>query len=195
MNKKVKADHIIKKIAVVIGFCLFATAVFLPFMLQWSIKQAEKEMKESVRLIRMLIPEVQNAVPEDRWDNSMAQLSLNNKDYIGLLEFPLFNSVLPVCAERENILKSPYRFQGNIYDKTIQIGGTSQKGQYDFYRDISVGDSVYYTDMEGYRYSYAVTDICYEKKADKTTLNRKEAALTLFIKNIYAFEYIIIYCN
>ena len=77
----------------------------------------------------------------------------------------------------------------------MQIGGTSQKGQYDFYRDISVGDRVFFTDMEGNRFSYTVTDIRYEKNAAVSTLQRKEASLTLFIKNVYAFEYVVIYCN
>ena len=77
----------------------------------------------------------------------------------------------------------------------MQIGGTSQKGQYDFYRDISVWDSVFFTDMEGNRFSYTVTDIRYEKNADQSTLQRKDASLTLFVKNVYAFEYILIYCD
>jgi hypothetical protein len=77
----------------------------------------------------------------------------------------------------------------------MQLGGTSQKGQYDFYRDISVGDSVLFTDMEGNRYGYTVTDLRYEKHADQTALLRKESAMTLFVKNIYAFEYIVIFCD
>ena len=58
-----------------------------------------------------------------------------------------------------------------------------------------MGDSVFFTDMEGNRFEYAVTDIRYENTADQTTLNRKDSALTLFIKNVYAFEYIIISCD
>ena len=77
----------------------------------------------------------------------------------------------------------------------MQIGCTSQKGQYDFYRDISVGDSVFFTDMEGNRFSYTVSDIRYEKNAEQSTLQKNDADLTLFIKNVYAFEYIVIYCN
>ena len=71
----------------------------------------------------------------------------------------------------------------------------SQKGQYDFYRDISVGDSAFFTDMEGNRFSYTVTDIRYEKNAAQSTLQCKDTSLTLFVKNVYAFEYVIIYCD
>ena len=56
-------------------------------------------------------------------------------------------------------------------------------------------DDVTFTDMEGNRFSYSVTDIRYEKKADQSTLLRKDGSLTLFIKNVYAFEYILIYCD
>ena len=87
------------------------------------------------------------------------------------------------------------RYNGSIYDSTLQIGATSQKGQYDFYREISVGDTVIFTDVEGNRYTYTVTNLQYESHADQNTLNREKSALTLFIKNVYDFEYLIISCD
>ena len=77
----------------------------------------------------------------------------------------------------------------------VQIGATSQKGQYDFYREISVGDTVIFTDVEGNQYTYTVTNLQYEKHADQITLDREESSLTLFIKNVYGFEYLIISCD
>ena len=67
--------------------------------------------------------------------------------------------------------------------------------QYNFYRDISVGDDVFFTDMTGNRYAYKVSDLRYEKHADETAFGRKDAPLTLFVKNEYAFEYIIVFCD
>ena len=49
--------------------------------------------------------------------------------------------------------------------------------------------------MEGNRYSYTITDLRYEQHADQAALRQKDAALTLFIKNVYAFDYLILYCN
>lgn len=58
-----------------------------------------------------------------------------------------------------------------------------------------MGDTLFYTDMEGNRFSYAVTGIRHAQHADQSTLRQSDADLTLFIQNIYAFEYILIFCS
>lgn len=185
----------IRKILTIIGSCLFVASIILLVVWQWNIHTSEKKTNEYVSVIQELIPEPQGAVLEERSDNMMATLSVDGTDFVGLLELPEYETILPVCADWGKISKYPCRFRGSVYDRTMQIGGTSQKGQYDFYRDISVGDSVLFTDMEGNCFSYKVSDIRYEKHADQSALQRKEAAMTLFVKNVYAFEYIIISCD
>lgn len=190
-----KNKNIIRKTLIVLGSCLLLASLVLLLVWQWGIHSAEQKAAAYVTAIRERIPEPQGAVPEERRDNAMATLSIDGTDFIGFLELPQYQSVLPVGADWGNSAKYPCRLRGSIYDRTMQIGATSQKGQYDFYRDISVGDAVFFTDMEGNRYSYAVTDIRYEKSADQSALQRGEPSLTLFIKNIYDFEYIVIYCD
>ncbi|MBQ2426207.1 MAG: hypothetical protein II263_06865 [Lachnospiraceae bacterium] len=185
----------VRRICVIVGSCLVIMAMLLPFFWQWKIRASERNMEYCVDTIRALIPEPQDAVLEERRDNAMPALSIDGTDYIGILEIPRYESALPVCGNWGEVSKHPSRLGGSVYDGTLQIGGTSQKGQYDFFREISVEEAVYFTDMEGNRYAYAVTDIHNEKHADQAALQREEAAMTLFIKNIYAFEYVVIHCN
>jgi sortase A len=183
------------RICVAAGICMLVAAVGVLILWQWSIRTSETRSASYVQTLRALIPEPQGAVPEPRRDNTMPVLSLEGTDFVGILEIPRYGSALPVGAEWGKPGKYPCRLSGSVYDSTLQIGGTSQRGQYDFYREISVGDSLFFTDMEGNRYGYTVTDLRYEKHADQTALQRKESAMTLFVKNIYAFEYVVIFCD
>ena len=183
------------QLCVLMGICLLVVAALVLILWQWSIHKSQQEATKYVQIIHTSIPEPQGAPLEERRDNTMSVLSINGKDFVGILEMPQFGSVLPVCADWGEVSKYPCRLDGSIYARTMQIGGTSQKGQYDFYREISVGDTVIFTDVEGNRYTYTVTNLQYESHANQTTLNREESALTLFIKNVYAFEYLIVFCD
>lgn len=184
-----------QNICLLSGAVMMAAALVTLLFWQWNIHASAKAAKEYVHTLRTLIPEPQGAVPEARRDNSMPVLSLEGEDYIGILEFPAFGSALPVGAHWGNSSRYPCRFSGSVYDRSIRIGATTQAGQYDFYREISVGDTLYFTDMTGNRYSYVVADIRYTRHASEEIPDSRKSDLTLFIQNVYAFEYIQIYCN
>ena len=184
-----------QRICLLLGIGLLLLAGFLMIFWQWEIRSSAQKAETCVQAIRNGIAEPQSAVPEARRDNTMPVLSVDGTDFVGILEMPRYGSSLPVCAEWGRITRYPSRFHGSIYDGTLQIGATTQTGQYDFYREISVGDTVCFTDMEGNRYTFVVTDLRYEKHADQTALQREAAALTLFIKNVYSFEYLIVFCD
>ena len=185
----------IQKYCVLFGAILLAWAIILLFVWQWNIHASEKRAKEYVDLLTELIPEPQNAVPEERRNNTMSTLSVKGTDFVGIIELPGYGSALPVCANWGKTSKFPCRFDGSIYDGTLKIGATSQKGQYDFFRELSLSDTVLFTDMEGNLFTFVITSLKYEKHADQDTLQKEESALTLFIKNEYAFDYLIIYCD
>lgn len=185
----------IQKICIIAGSFLLVLAIVTLALWRWNMRTSEKQMLYYVSTLQELLPEPQNAIPEERRDNEMAVLSVDGMDFVGIVELPRYNSTLPVCAQWGKVSKYPCRFGGSIYDGTMQIGATTQKGQYDFYRALSLGDTVLYTDVEGNRYTYKVTSLRYEKHIDQTALQQKDAALTLFIKNIYSFEYLIVFCD
>jgi hypothetical protein len=185
----------IQKICIIVGVCLIIAAAVTLALWRWNIHNSEKQVQYYVNTLRSLIPEPQAAVPEERRNNTMSVLSVDGIDFVGLLELPRYESVLPVCADWGKTSRYPCHFTGSIYDGTMQLGATTQKGQYDFYRELSVGDTIHYTDVEGNRYTFTITSLCSEKHADQAALQRKEAALTLFIKNIYSFEYLVAFCD
>ena len=185
----------VRRICLWAGICLLAVAAVVMTLWYSGMEISQQKAAGYVQMIRTLIPEPQGAVVEERRDNTMSVLSVDGTNFVGILEMAGFDSALPVCADWGAVSQYPCRLGGSVYDRTIQIGATTQKGQYDFYREISVGDAVYFTDMEGNRFAYQITDIRYEQHADQNALTQKDAALTLFIKNIYAFEYVILFCN
>ena len=185
----------IRKLCLVVGVVVLAGGLILLAVWQWNIKRSMEKSQEYVQTLCSLLPHPQPAAPEERRDNTMPVLSVKGTDFVGIIEMPQYESILPICANWGKTSMYPCRFYGSIYDGTLQIGATSQQGQYVFYREISVGDNVFFTDMEGNRYALEITDLRYEKHADQTTLQREDAVLTLFIKNLYASEYLIVYCN
>ena len=185
----------LQKICLAVGIGLLVVAAVALIAWQWGIHSAAKKAEHYVQTIRTLTPQPQSAVPEERLNNTMPMLSVDGTDFVGIVEMPKYGSALPVGGNWGKVSKYPCRFDGSAYDRTLQIGATTQKGQYDFYREISVGDAVYFTDMEGNRFSYQVADIRYEKHADQAALQQQDSALTLFIKNVYATEYIVVFCD
>lgn len=187
--------NLFRKILLAAGICLILAAAVLLISFFTTVTVYEKKAKETLSLLQNTIPNPQGAVLEERSDNTLATLSIDKTDFIGFLELPDHGSALPVCAGWGKITRYPSLFSGSIYNGSIKIGGSSQKGQYDFYREISQGDKIFFTDTQGNRYGYTVSDIQYEKTADEKTLNQKDADLVLFIKNQFAFEYIILFCQ
>ena len=192
---KKRISHVIGRVSVILGICLLLTAIALLVFWNLNIETSVKRAESIVSIVRASTPSPQSSLLETRRDNSMSALSVDGTDFVGIIEMPRYGSVLPICADWGNTSKYPCRFSGSIYDSTMQIGATTQKGQYDFYRELSVGDEVFYTDMEGNRYSYEVKGLRYEKHADQSALHREESSLVLFIKNVYSFEYLIVFCD
>ena len=180
---------------IIAGVCLLLITTVVLAAWQWNIHTATKKSQEYVASLRSAMPESQSALLEQRSDSAMPALFMDGTDFIGILELPGVNCALPVSADWGQSSKFPCRFSGSLYDGSLQLGSTTQAGQFDFYRQLSVGDSLFFTDMTGGRYGYAIADICYRQHADSETLNSKAADLTIFIKNIYGFDYIILFCN
>ncbi len=184
-----------RKLVLATGCALVVCSLVLLAWRQISVCYAAKKSDGYVEILNEILPESRFAVLEQKSDNAMPVLSVNGTDIVGLVEFPERGRTLPVRAEWSSRLFLPSRYTGSVYDGSLVVGATTQKGQMDFYCEIEVGDVVWFTDMTGDRYAYEVADILYRKHADNETLTADGAEFVLFAKNVYAFEYIVIRCT
>lgn len=155
----------------------------------------QEKMQQQTETILSLIPEPKASVLTYQPDTDMPALTLDKTDFISILEFPKQNRKFPINAKWEKTYATPCRYAGSIYDGSLVIGGTNQNGQFDFIKTVCVNDKVLCTNMTGTQYSYTITDITYRKHADNDTIYESNDDLIIFVKNMYAFEYIFIRCN
>lgn len=185
----------LKFLSLTVGIALIFFSFFLLIYNYFKTQDRAAMGTEYVNLIQDIIPEPYSAVIEPRSDNKMPSLSIDNENFVAIIDFPANSRAFPVITNSDKSNVFPRLYSGSIYDSTIIIAASNKKGCIDFAQEISVGDTVLLTDMTGGKYSYQVADIKYRKKAGDTTLNAIEDDLTIFIKNCYSFEFIILYCN
>lgn len=193
MNKSPKISLI--SICFILGCILITGAVALLIWWQVSAGIYASRIDDYLEKLTSLMPPLQSAVPEERTDSRMRSLKVDGNDFIGILEFEEAGCSFPVGRDWGKSAQFPCRYYGSIYDSSLVVGATNQSGQITFVKELSVGDTIYFADMTGNRYRYSITDIIYRDHADNEELITDAVDLSLFIKNIYSFEYIIIKCN
>jgi len=192
-----KKKKILKNALMVLGSVLILISAFLALYLPLTQSMNAKKSKEIYSDLKNLMPEVQNGSFDDRVNVSMSALELNGENFIGIIEIPLYETYLPVAMEwdKKSISKYPHKFTGSIYDGSIIIGGSGNKGQFDFMKNITETDSVYFTDVTGMCYSYKVSKIEVVDSVTSEGLSSKDADLVLFAKDTFGSKYTVVSCK
>lgn len=185
-----------RNIPLMLGIVLLVGAMGLVLFSQVQGDLASRRAQSLVTEIEALLPEKTKGIPEDRADRSMPVLQVEGMDFSGILEVPAFGVALPIYSQWDTgkLSSFPCRYFGNVYDGSLIVGGSDRKGQFDFCGRIDIGNAVVVTDMTGAQYIYTVHTVERSKKADADTLVAEGNSLTLFMKDAYAMEYIIVRC-
>jgi len=159
-------------------------------------KRAASKAIEIVEKIEVLLPSRVEGSEEDYINIQMPVLQIDGHNFSGLLEVPSFGVTLPVYDAWEDsmIRKFPCRFSGSVYDGSMVVGGADQTGQFDFCSKLDLGAYIQMTDMTGARFDYMVTKIERSKKADAESLIMDKVDLTLFVRDRYSLDYIVVRC-
>lgn len=134
-------------------------------------QQAEAEKTSLQVLTRLEMPAVhpeqemaeQPSVPDFQRNPHMELPSRNidGTDYVGTLEVPALSLELPVAGTTtgENLQKAPCRYSGSPYTEDLTLGAHNYDAHFGRLRQLSYGEEIRFTDLEGNAFSYRVADI------------------------------------
>lgn len=144
-----------------------------------------------------VIPSRKAGLKEDRVNSTMASLSYDGHDYVGLIEIDAYSTKLPVLSAWDNDLLGsvPCLYMGNPHSGTTVIGGSDRKGQFDFIDSIDEGTEITLTNVKGEVFRYQVTVVRHSDDISASILRNGEYDFTIFAKSGKINKYVIVRCN
>ncbi len=175
-----KKSALIRKLCLAVGICMLLGALTALLYWQWNVRYSQAQAAHYVQILEEWIPMPQNALLEPRLDNTMATLSIDGVDFVGMIEMPRYHSVLPVCGSWGSAGKYPCRFSGSVKGKNLVIMAHNYTSHFGGVGRLSAGDQVIFTDMDGTVWNYTVVakDILEPEAVEEMTAG--EYDLTLF---------------
>ena len=121
---------------------------------------------------QQLVPEPQVVVPT---------ITLDDRDYIGVLDIPALGRTLPVQGEwSDALLKySPCLYKGDLYDGII-IAGHNYRSHFAGLSKLQAGDKITFTDVDGNVWNYTVAGTETIQGYDVAKMEDGDWDLTLF---------------
>ena len=185
------------KLLILLGLLLILGSIGAFVTARILANRAGTEARDTVSRLRELLPEKRPGMQDRYTDMQMPVLQLDGRDLVAIVEIPGFGTELPVRNSWNpgTLHNSPCRYWGTCYDGSLIIGGSSQPGQFDCFGQLQPGATVRLTDMTGAVFTYTVTRIDRAASAAPEKLTGGEAQLTLFTRDPYTLDYILVRCS
>lgn len=185
------------KLLIALGLLLILVSLgaLLGFRLQAA--SARKTAAATVSRVKALLPSGSPGILDQYSNMEMPVLQIGGQDIVAIVEIPAFGLSLPVRNSWEGgrVRRMPARFCGTAYDGSLVIGGSDQPGQFDFFGQLQPGAAVKLTDMTGRVFSYTVSRIDRISSATAEKLTAGDWELTLFVRDAYSLDYILLRCS
>lgn len=194
----------------ILGAALIVAALSLFLYNQREASEAEQA---SVELMPQLVSEIrrnQETAPEeptevpntplellDPSDLVMTEVEINGYPYIGYLSIPALGLELPIMSDwsYHRLKISPCRYSGTVKGEDLVLLAHNYDRHFGRLSELTEGDSVTFTDMDGEVYSYEVTalDILAPTAVEEMTAGDYD--LTLFTCTYGGKSRVTVYCD
>lgn len=166
------------------------SAILLPQLVDMA---QQPETQEETRLPEPEIPE-ELLTPEDV---KMEEVEIDGHVYIGYLSMPTVELELPIMSDwsYEKLTIAPCRYYGTLRGKDLVLLAHNYDRHFGRLNDLKVGDSVYFTEMDGTVTAYKVIarDILDPYAVEEMTAGLYD--LTLFTCTYGGQSRVTVYCD
>lgn len=171
-------------IVMIFGAALVLAALSLFLWNGYENAQAGASVEE---ILPKVIEEIQessedNGVYPDPYTDKMTEVEIDGYAYIGYLSIPALDLELPVMSEWSypQLKISPCRYAGSTKTDDLVIAAHNYTRHFGTIKNLSPGDAVYFTDMDGMVSVYEVAEIDTLSPTDIEEMTDSGFALTLF---------------
>ena len=123
--------------------------------------------------------------------------SIDNADYIGVISIPAINRELPVFSQwnYKNLKTAPCRYKGTAYLDNMVICAHNYRVHFGSLRNLSYGDTITFTDMDGNVFNYKVIEIETLQPTATEEMTTGDWDLTLFTCTIGGATRVTVRCE
>lgn len=197
----------LRKICMVSGLLLIAAALCL---FVYNKREAESAAQTAEQALQEIsdVPhvleqpqesEIHSIIPDYISDPTMEMptVEVDGNFYIGILEIHALELSLPVISEWNDtrLKQAPCRYQGSVYLDNLIIAGHNYKKHFGGLKNLQIGDTITFTDMDEHCFSYTVTAL---EELDGTAIEAMESGdwdLTLFTCTIGGKKRVTVRCK
>lgn len=173
----------------------------------YNLSENRNAKKESTEQLPKLEQKIQANVKENREEQLLADYLINPKiempteilgdmEYVGVLEIPALELKLPIADELTypNLRKAPCRYSGTAYQEDFVIAAHNYEAHFGRLKQLTRGDSVTVTDVDGNQFVYEVAGI---EVLQPTAMDEMENGwdLTLFTCTLGGRERVTVRCE
>ena len=186
----------IGKICMVLGAVLILASLALLAYNKWDADRADKASQEVLgELEQTLTQTIEEKETEEKVvlqpeldpEQEMTETELNGWNYIGYLSIPSVGLNLPVMSQWSyaGLKIAPGRYSGSTYADDMVVCAHNYAKHFSPIKWLAAGAEVYFTDMDGMRWSYEVSAVetLQPTQIEKMTTKTEESDdwdLTLF---------------
>ncbi len=157
-----RARKKVSSIFIITGLLLIAAALFLTGFNLFDEYRAERSVDSVLQQMMLQDTPVlrEGEIPDYilNPDMEMPVETIDGLDYIGTLEIPSLDLVLPVLSEWNypNLRVAPCRYVGSAYQGNLIIAAHNYPSHFGNLKHLQEGEIVRFTDVDGNRFTYKV---------------------------------------